>query len=141
MVSVDALVATGQRGVVGVADEPDRHALFVPQVVKRLLDLRDEAVCRCAHGRLLEIPARPGKLLFQRGLPRRELRACLLRACLEVGGGLLAAGELWALGSIDERVDVRGQVVHRPESARITRYQFQPGPVGVDAIDVRYRAG
>ena len=36
------LVAAGQRRVVGVADEPDRHALLVLQVVERLPDLSGE---------------------------------------------------------------------------------------------------
>src|SRR4029453_12531319 len=42
MVSVGLLVAAGQRRVVGIADEPDRHAPLVPQVVERLPDLFGE---------------------------------------------------------------------------------------------------
>jgi hypothetical protein len=42
LVSVDALVALGQRPIVGVADEPDRHTLFVPEVREGLLDLPGE---------------------------------------------------------------------------------------------------
>ena len=44
LVSVSALVEASQRRVVGVADEPDRHAPLVPQVVERLPDLFGEGV-------------------------------------------------------------------------------------------------
>ena len=70
MVSVGALVAAGQRRVVGVADEPDRHALLVPQVVERLPDLSGE-VFGNGSGLVLvpqrrdEVPdARPRRLAF-----------------------------------------------------------------------------
>src|SRR4029077_11436894 len=44
LVSVSALVAAGQRRVVSVADEADRHAPLVPQVVERLPNLFGEGV-------------------------------------------------------------------------------------------------
>src|SRR5262245_64409314 len=44
MISVSALIAAGQRLVVGVADEPDFHALFVLQVAERLPDLSGEVL-------------------------------------------------------------------------------------------------
>ncbi len=70
VVSVDALVAAGQRRVVGVADETDRHVLFVPQVVERLHDLFGEVF---GDGRgLVHVPqghdevldARPPRVAF-----------------------------------------------------------------------------
>ena len=70
LVSVKAFVAAGQRRVVCVADEPDRHALLVPQVIERLLDLFGESV---GNGNVLvlvpqwhdEVPdARPRRLAF-----------------------------------------------------------------------------
>ncbi len=70
MGSVNALVAAGQRRVVGVADEPDRHVLLVPQVVERLPDLFDE-VFGNGSGLVLvpqwhdEVPdARPPRMAF-----------------------------------------------------------------------------
>src|SRR5215510_10653426 len=43
MVSVSLLVATSQRRVVCIADEPDRHVSLVPHVVECLPDLSAEA--------------------------------------------------------------------------------------------------
>ena len=70
LVPVKALIAAGQRRVVRVADEPDRHALLVPQVVERLLDLFGESV---GNGNVLVLvpqwhdevlDARPRRLAF-----------------------------------------------------------------------------
>ena len=42
LVSINALVALGKFRVVGVAYEPDRHAVLLPQVVERLPHLSGE---------------------------------------------------------------------------------------------------
>ena len=44
LVPVKAFIAAGQRRIVCVADEPDRHALLIPQVIERLLDLFGKSV-------------------------------------------------------------------------------------------------
>ena len=70
MVSIIALVQAGQRRVVRVADEPDRHAPLVPQVVESLPDLSGEGIRN--GGVLVLVPhwrdkisdARPRRLAF-----------------------------------------------------------------------------
>src|SRR2546429_4653876 len=70
VVSVSALVQASQRRVVSVADEPDRHAPLVPQVVERLPDLSCEGI---GNGSVLVLvrqwrdklsDARPRRLAF-----------------------------------------------------------------------------